>query len=373
MGDEEHERLAPAHTAKRLQTCHEHGECMIWRTPWSRRLRPTLRVAVHEAPPEQRPLSLQRYVDGVLDHLAGHRIEIARYSADTPTPGEVDLYWDPWCGWPMGPCLPDSTHIAKVVTFHGGAPWSLDPNEFWGSAALARLRSAEVEHQRAHWRRWLPRLSVVTPSDFGRAELIDALGVEPRQGITIHHGVTRQRCCCRSRPARVAVLSISSPQPLKNHQRLVDAYLALPAELRGGLRLIVPGLPRPTPWPADIELVAEALTERELACHFQNATIFALPSLRESFGLPVLEAMAHHCAALTSRGSALEELYSSAAVLVDARSVQSINQGLQELLTSPRLRAKKIRAGRELASRLTWEASAAAHARFFFRLAERRP
>ena len=56
--------------------------------------------------------------------------------------------------------------------------------------------------------------------------------------------------------------------------------------------------------------------------------MFAYPSEREGFGLPVAEAMAQGTAVVTSAGTSTEEVAGGAAVLVDPFDIASIADGL---------------------------------------------
>ena len=70
-----------------------------------------------------------------------------------------------------------------------------------------------------------------------------------------------------------------------------------------------------------------------------------MPSLDETFGLPVLEAMAFGCPVLTSNISSMAEVAGDAAVLVDPLSVDDLAEGLTRLLASSELRAALARRG----------------------------
>jgi glycosyltransferase involved in cell wall biosynthesis len=96
--------------------------------------------------------------------------------------------------------------------------------------------------------------------------------------------------------------------------------------------------------------------ERDLPALYAAATVFAYPSEREGFGLPVAEAMAQGTPVVTSRGTSTEEVASGAAVLVDPFDVDGIAVGIGEAMD----RADELAvAGRARAGELSWAATAA--------------
>ena len=90
---------------------------------------------------------------------------------------------------------------------------------------------------------------------------------------------------------------------------------------------------------------------------YAGADAFVYPSLREGFGLPVAEAMAHGTPVVTSRGTSTEEVAGGAAVLVDPFDVDAIADGIADALAE---RDQLVAAGRQRAAELTWERTAEA-------------
>ena len=95
--------------------------------------------------------------------------------------------------------------------------------------------------------------------------------------------------------------------------------------------------------------------DADLGPLYAAATVFAYPSEREGFGLPVAEAMAQGAAVVTSRGTSTEEVAGGAAVLVDPFDVDDIARGIVEAADR---RADLASAARRRAGELTWERSA---------------
>ncbi|MFQ3534493.1 MAG: glycosyltransferase family 1 protein [Aggregatilineales bacterium] len=100
------------------------------------------------------------------------------------------------------------------------------------------------------------------------------------------------------------------------------------------------------------------VSEEQLAALYSGAEAFALPSLWEGFGLPVLEAMACGVPVLTSNLSSLAEIAADAALLIDPQDEQAIAAGLLRLLTDSTLREQLRAAGRARAAQFTWQRAA---------------
>jgi glycosyltransferase involved in cell wall biosynthesis len=100
--------------------------------------------------------------------------------------------------------------------------------------------------------------------------------------------------------------------------------------------------------------IAGYVSQSELETLYSRASIFALPSLDEGFGIPVLEAMAHGVPVVTSNRSALVEVAGDAALLVDPYDVEELECALKRLMNDPNLRAQLSDLGRERAKCYTW-------------------
>jgi glycosyltransferase involved in cell wall biosynthesis len=151
--------------------------------------------------------------------------------------------------------------------------------------------------------------------------------------------------------------------PPKNFTRLIQAYARVgPAQ---GVPLVIAGggnrylseheLDEPkrqniaewVKWPGWIE-------NKDLPAFYQLADGLLLPSLYESVGMPIMEAMSCGCPVLTSDRFGTKEIAGDAALLVDPESVAAIAAGIDRLLNDRELRAARIAAGEARARQLTW-------------------
>ena len=100
------------------------------------------------------------------------------------------------------------------------------------------------------------------------------------------------------------------------------------------------------------------LTDDDLVILLNLATVLALPSMMEGFGLPAIEAAACGCPVIATKASPLPGLLGEGALYIDPTDVQDLERVLNRVLTSEELRRRMRGAGVAAASRLTWDAAA---------------
>jgi glycosyltransferase involved in cell wall biosynthesis len=162
------------------------------------------------------------------------------------------------------------------------------------------------------------------------------------------------------------VLCVAQKRPYKNLHRLVRALPALEPDVM----LVLAGAP--TAHEQELRRLAdelgvaqrvrfpEWLSEEQLEGLYALCSAFALPSLIEGFGLPVLEAMLRGAPVACSDTSSLPEVAGDAALLFDPERQEEVDGAIRRLLEDRAL-AERLRArGRERAARFTWEQTGAA-------------
>jgi alpha-1,3-rhamnosyl/mannosyltransferase len=166
------------------------------------------------------------------------------------------------------------------------------------------------------------------------------------------------------------VLYVSNHQRKKNTERLVEAFARVAAEL-DDIQLVLTGWHTPR-----FKLVLEQIErlglqsrtrvlghvpDDALPALYSSADAFALPSLHEGFGIPVLEAMASGTPVVAANVYALPEVCGDAAELVDPYSVEAIATGLLRILDNPERAAELRERGLLRAAQFTWRRSAEQH------------
>jgi len=96
----------------------------------------------------------------------------------------------------------------------------------------------------------------------------------------------------------------------------------------------------------------------ELPALYALSTIFLYPSLRESFGIPMLEAMACGVPVITSNTSSMPEVGGNAALFIDPFKPEEITGAMKKLLSDPSLCESLILKGFENARKFSWKAMA---------------
>jgi glycosyltransferase involved in cell wall biosynthesis len=164
------------------------------------------------------------------------------------------------------------------------------------------------------------------------------------------------------------ILALSTLQPRKNFERLIQAYAGLPDTVRRAVKLVIAG-GKGWQYEGIFETVralqlGEAvqfpgyIADQDLPALYSLAELFVLPSLYEGFGLEPLEAMACATPVVTSNVSSLPEVVGDAAVTVDPHDVPALSEAMEHALTDTTLQQKMISRGLERVRLFTWEAAA---------------
>jgi glycosyltransferase involved in cell wall biosynthesis len=167
---------------------------------------------------------------------------------------------------------------------------------------------------------------------------------------------------------RPYLLSVGVIEPRKNFPRLIEAYTRF--RVRTGLdyQLVIAG---GKGWLSD-ETFRQAerssfapdvrftgyVPDEYLPALYSGAQVFAVPSLYEGFGLPVLEAMACGAPVVCANTSSLPEFAGEAALLVPPDDPDAIADALERVCEDGVLRESLRQRGAERARDYQWHRSA---------------
>jgi glycosyltransferase involved in cell wall biosynthesis len=177
------------------------------------------------------------------------------------------------------------------------------------------------------------------------------------------------------------VLFVSSLWEYKNCDGLLRAWALARHELPGH-QLAVVGAGRDKAYTARLHKLAADLgiagdvvftggiPLEQTVYFYRAAEVFAYPSFNETFGLPILEAMACGCPVVTSDISSMPEIAGGAAVLSDPADPASIAKAIVEAAQPGRDRMRDD--GLKRAAQFTWASTAASTLDVYREVAERR-
>ena len=324
--------------------------------------------------------SLLPHLQAIISFLTKHGIQCEIFDEASSMPLDADVYWDAVCadaGIPFEGINKENsdwllTHPNKLcITMHSATVFTIPPWVYLKSLGGIYWAIKTRWQRRRFWRSFDTFHSLITVSDYARYEITHFAGLPSRNIEVIHHGVdhnlfqpSEQGENCEN----PYLLHISSYQRVKNVDRLIKAYQQINNPNKPKLRLIVPNYTGKID-DANIELITTNQGHAQLVAQYQHATGFIFPSLVESFGLPILEAMACGCPVVTSNRAGCAEVAGDAALLVDPYNVKSIQSALEVLIDSKETRQSLSKKGIARADQFDWSKSGRQHLALFEKIA----
>jgi glycosyltransferase involved in cell wall biosynthesis len=263
----------------------------------------------------------------------------------------------------------------------------------------------------AHYNRWWRLLmnataipaarrapAVVTISEFSRREIAQYTGIAPERIVAIPIApktATRTVLPAAAVAATLARYGLEAGAPFalhvgvlekrKNLVRLVEALARVQAAGGQPRQLVLVGQPGPRQDMDDSANIRAAIArlglaecvrlighvpDGDLPAFYQGAALFVFPSLREGFGMPVLEAFSSRLPVAAADSSAIPEVAGDAALLFDPLDVDAIAAALRRLAEDDGLRAALVERGVARAAGYSWERTARELVALFARIVE---
>ena len=161
---------------------------------------------------------------------------------------------------------------------------------------------------------------------------------------------------------RPYILFVSNIEPKKDLGTLLDAYDDCANDLQADLVVVgraawkcAAVVERLKHWNGEGRVKwLDYVPDDVLPALYQHAQLFAMPSICEGFGMPVLEAMAAGTPVLHSDYPALKEAAGGCGKEFMAGNAQSLAETIKRLWQSPQTLQEMSTAGKEYAGRQTW-------------------
>jgi len=161
------------------------------------------------------------------------------------------------------------------------------------------------------------------------------------------------------------ILFVGTLEPRKNLVTLLRALSRLPNDVRltvvgaEGWAGTGPGELARELGVSERVTLAGRVSDAELDALYRGARVFAMPSLSEGFGLPVLEAMARGTAVVCSDSGSLPEIAGDAALLHEPLDDATLAQHLLMLWRDDDARTQYARRSLARAAQFSWQQAAA--------------
>jgi len=175
-------------------------------------------------------------------------------------------------------------------------------------------------------------------------------GIEPRKGSVF---LVQAMAMLAREPAPRPALVVVGGHSFQDYTRYRDDVLATLPGL--GLEL-----------GRDV-ILAGSISDADLQEWYRSADALVFPSVKEGWGLAVLEAMAADLPVVSSDIAVLREYLTPdrTAVMTRAGNAESLAAGMRRVVCDAGLRETLVRGGRELVPAYTWERAAEEHARLY--------
>lgn len=163
-------------------------------------------------------------------------------------------------------------------------------------------------------------------------------------------------------------LFVSTIEPSKNVERLIDAFCSFSSKAEKKFSLYLSGklgwgyatVLQKIKTESENHLVEYVgyIKDDELVDLYRHAFAFIYPSLYEGFGIPPLEAMACGVPVLCSNNSSLPEVVGDAAITFDPYCIEEIESAMKQISMDLKLRGELINRGYSQCKRFSWNTTA---------------
>jgi len=212
---------------------------------------------------------------------------------------------------------------------------------------------------------------IIAASEFSRQQLLE-LGIPGQNICIIHNGIDHSIFHKIDHKIRDIqgeyLISVNNEMPRKNMNAILEAFSSIHKRYPS-LKLVKIGRATPNNRKNTLDLmrkhdleqsviILENVESNKLASYYSGAKAMVLPSLREGFGLPIVEAMACGCPVITSNISPMKEIATDSQILIDPEDPNKIAQGIDRVLRDEEYAKMLSEEGLKRAKDFDWKITA---------------
>lgn len=217
---------------------------------------------------------------------------------------------------------------------------------------------------------------IITVSEFERENICSKTGLSPDKVVCIYNGFSNhfhpdphpEECVRKYIPSDSYFFFLGNTDPKKNTKRVLKAYAIYAGKTPTPTPLLIADLKKEVINDYLKELHLESIQDliyapgyianTDLPALYSTATAFIYTSLRESFGIPLLECMACGTPVITSNLSAIPEIAGKGAILVDPYQEEEIAAMLTRVEKDAAFRQEQITYGLQRVKAFSWKQTA---------------
>lgn len=221
---------------------------------------------------------------------------------------------------------------------------------------------------------------LITVSNYEKHNISNVYRLDDSKIQTVHNGVNRNFTSEISEAKKEMVrekynlpkqflLHIGNTDPRKNTARVLKAFYIYQNIAVQPIKLVLVGLNKVNLLKilksiglenelADKIVLTDYVSNEDLPVIFNLSDVFLFPSLREGFGIPIIEAMACGVPVITSNTSSMPEVAGDAAYLVDPKEVKEIYNAILQIQTNKIFKNELVQKGIKQYQSFSWENAA---------------
>jgi len=333
-----------------------------------------MKIAIYK--PTEIAFSFNVLIKNIYSELLKNNFQVFFFDNILNIPENVDLIWEPTVGGGYLPRLNKQfTKKPIVITIHGTGIFSISAfeqvknyNFFKAQIEFLRILRRRI-YLRKQWNKYANDYAVIiTVSNYAKSEITRHLGIKTDKIKVIYHGINQQIFNTKSLTTKEEkyFLHISEYQPKKNIFRIINAYKKAFKENKNipKLKIICPKFPKKVNHPSII-IKTEYIEQQKVANYMRNAIAFIFPSLHETFGFPIAEAMACGTPVITSNTTSCPEIAGNSALIINPYKINEIKNAILKIHNKANLTKQLINKGLTKSAKYNWQQSGQEHINTF--------